>query len=112
MRGIAHPRNKYPPAVNGKNGFDCSGLTKAAYAAAGITLPRTADQQFHAGPRLTPNQPLQPGDLVFYGSPTITHVALYIGDDRVIQAPQPSAVIAIAPLARTAYSGATRPAAQ
>ncbi|MGH3779632.1 MAG: NlpC/P60 family protein, partial [Pseudonocardiaceae bacterium] len=49
-------------------GFDCSGLTTAAYAAAGVTLPRTAEAQFRAGPRVPDGQPLLPGDLVFYGS--------------------------------------------
>jgi cell wall-associated NlpC family hydrolase len=48
-------------------GFDCSGLTKAAYAAAGIPLLRVAQDQYTAGPLLPGGQPLQPGDLVFFG---------------------------------------------
>jgi cell wall-associated NlpC family hydrolase len=99
------------PYVWGGNGpgFDCSGLTHAAYAAAGVELPRTAATQFAIGPRLPPSAPLQPGDLVFYGAP-VSHVVLYIGDDQVIQAQQPGTRIGIWPLARTGYVGATRPA--
>ncbi|MEV6608885.1 NlpC/P60 family protein [Kutzneria sp. NPDC051319] len=54
-------------------GFDCSGLTSAAYKAAGVTLPRTADAQFRAGPRVPDGQPLLPGDLVFYGTSAYIH---------------------------------------
>ena len=48
-------------------GFDCSGLVQAAYEVAGIALPRVAQDQFDAGPRLPPGTPLAPGDLVFFG---------------------------------------------
>lgn len=69
-------------------GFDCSGLTKAAYATAGITLPRTAHTQYLATARVSQTE-LQPGDLVFYGNPTteIHHVGLYIGNNQMIDAP-------------------------
>jgi hypothetical protein len=58
---------------HGDAGFDCSGLTAAAYAAAGIGLPRTADAQFRASPRIPGSQPLLPGDLVFYGTASYVH---------------------------------------
>lgn len=48
-----------------EGGFDCSGLTKAAYASAGITLPRVAQDQFRHGPRVQRDAPLLPGDLLF-----------------------------------------------
>ncbi|OLT23486.1 hypothetical protein BJF78_32270 [Pseudonocardia sp. CNS-139] len=51
----------------GEVGFDCSGLTHAAYEAAGVSLPRTAHTQYHHGPLVRPGTPLMPGDLVFYG---------------------------------------------
>lgn len=95
---------------NGATGFDCSGLTKAAYGAADVTLPRTAEQQFRAGPHLPANEPLQPGDLVFYGSPVITHVALYIGGNQVIQAKDVGTLIEYDALPTSNYAGATRPA--
>ncbi|SFR24893.1 NlpC/P60 family protein [Lentzea waywayandensis] len=56
----------------GHAGFDCSGLTKAAYATAGVTLLRTAQQQFDTGPQVAEGQPLLPGDLVFYGRSAIS----------------------------------------
>ena len=48
-------------------GFDCSGLVQAAYAAAGITLPRTAQAQYDATTKLGAGDPVEPGDLVFFG---------------------------------------------
>lgn len=73
------------PEVNG--GWDCSGLTKAAYARAGIALPRTAADQYHAGPAIDESQ-LRPGDLVFYGTAAnIHHVGLFLGAGKIINAP-------------------------
>ncbi len=62
-------------------GFDCSGLVQAAYEAAGVALPRVAQDQFDAGPELPPGAPLDPGDLVFFGSgPTdVSHVGIFVG---------------------------------
>jgi cell wall-associated NlpC family hydrolase len=95
-------------------GFDCSGLTTAAYGAAGITLPRTAHTQFQAGPRVPDGQPLLPGDLVFYGNPNtkIHHVGLYIGGDLMINAPKFGQPVQIEPYRYNGddYAGATRPA--
>jgi len=93
-------------------GFDCSGLTKAAYAAAGISLPRTADAQFRAGPHVAPGQPLLPGDLVFYGTAVnIHHVGLYIGAGMMIDAPDFGQVVKIEPYRYNGddYAGASRP---
>ncbi|ADP84438.1 C40 family peptidase [Pseudofrankia inefficax] len=66
---------------NGDPGFDCSGLTYAPYAAAGIQIPRTAQTQYDAGPLLPGGTPLQSGDLVFFGSAAnnVTHVGIYLG---------------------------------
>jgi cell wall-associated NlpC family hydrolase len=62
-------------------GFDCSGLTQAAYRVAGVTLPRVAQDQFDASPPLGSGTILAPGDLVFFGGgPTsVSHVGLYVG---------------------------------
>jgi cell wall-associated NlpC family hydrolase len=62
-------------------GFDCSGLTQAAYRVAGITLPRVAQDQFDAGPELGSGTVLEPGDLVFFGGgpDNVSHVGLYVG---------------------------------
>lgn len=73
---------------HGHQGFDCSGLTMAAYQAAGITLPRTAKSQYDAGPRVPNGAPLAPGDLIFYGSSgNVHHVGLYVGAGKMINAP-------------------------
>ncbi|MEU5437169.1 C40 family peptidase [Streptomyces sp. NPDC020719] len=97
----------------GAPGFDCSGLTKAAYAAAGVSLPRTAQQQYDAGPQVPSGEPLVPGDLLFYGHPrsAIHHVGLYIGDGRMIDAPGRGKTIRTGPFryAGDDYTGATRP---
>ena len=74
----------YRSGATGPGAFDCSGLTSYAYAAAGITLPRTSAGQSKIGPQLSRGE-LQPGDLVFYYSP-ISHVALYIGDGMIVHA--------------------------
>ena len=62
-------------------GFDCSGLTQAAYRGAGVTLPRTAQEQYDAGPPVPAGAPLQPGDLVFFGQNPgdVQHVGIYAG---------------------------------
>jgi cell wall-associated NlpC family hydrolase len=62
-------------------GFDCSGLVQAAYKAAGLALPRVAQNQFDATAPLTQGAELQAGDLVFFGTGPqgISHVGLYIG---------------------------------
>ncbi|MEV0675911.1 bifunctional lytic transglycosylase/C40 family peptidase [Actinosynnema sp. NPDC050436] len=97
----------------GHAGFDCSGLTTAAYAAAGVTLPRTAQTQYDAGPRVPTGQPLLPGDLVFYGTlGNIHHVGLYIGGGLMINAPTFGQPVQIDNHRYNGddYAGATRPA--
>lgn len=95
----------------GEAGFDCSGLTTAAYAAAAITIPRTAQTQYNAGPRLTPDQPLAPGDLVFFGtSPrAVTHVGIAISPTEMINAPRRGALVRVDRIWRSTYLGASRP---
>jgi len=70
-------------------GFDCSGLTQAAYRVAGVNLPRTAQGQYDVGPLVRAGDPLQPGDLVFFGQgPTdVSHVGIYIGNGQMVDAP-------------------------
>jgi cell wall-associated NlpC family hydrolase len=92
-------------------GFDCSGLTTAAYAAAGVRLPRTAQAQYDAGPPLSPGDDLRPGDLVFFGTSTrhVTHVGIYTGDDQMIDAPNTGATVRAEDYHWSDYLGATRP---
>ena len=71
--------------AEGPNRFDCSGLMQYAYELAGLSLPRTADQQMRA---TTPVEQPQPGDLVFYTrGGRAYHVGMYAGNGRMIDAP-------------------------
>lgn len=63
--------------------YDCSGLMQAAFAAAGVWLPRDAYQQ-EAFTQPVAREELLPGDLVFFGSTKATHVGLYLGEGRYI----------------------------
>jgi cell wall-associated NlpC family hydrolase len=92
--------------------FDCSGLTKAAFESAGITLPRVANDQYNAGPH-PQRAELLPGDLVFFSddltnSRAIRHVGIYVGGGYMIDAPRTGAVIRFDPIDTPDYFGATR----
>ncbi|MGH3885074.1 MAG: NlpC/P60 family protein [Pseudonocardiaceae bacterium] len=97
---------------NGKPGYDCSGLTTAAYAVAGIKLPRTAQTQYNHGPRLPAGAALQPGDLLFFGTPRrIHHVGISLGGTLMINAPTFGQTVKIQDYRRLRdYAGASRPA--
>ncbi|MGC5020543.1 NlpC/P60 family protein [Micromonospora sp. DT47] len=69
---------------DGPDGYDCSGLTLAAWRAAGKSLPHNAAMQWNATSRVS-RSALRPGDLVFYSG--LGHVALYVGSGQVIDAP-------------------------
>jgi len=92
--------------------FDCSGLTQAAYAAAGVILPRTAQAQYDVVRPLQPGAPLQPGDLLFFGSSTsdVTHVGIYVGDEQgvpiMIDSPHQGADVRVEPFSWPDYLGA------
>ena len=98
----------YVWGATGPGSFDCSGLTQAAWRAAGVALPRTTYQQINAGRRITVSQ-LRPGDLVFYYA-GISHVAIYVGGGRIVHAPHPGAAVEYAPVGEMPVSGAVRPA--
>ncbi|MFC8994338.1 NlpC/P60 family protein [Streptomyces rochei] len=107
---IAYARQKlgspYVWGATGPDAFDCSGLTQAAYRAAGVSLPRTTYAQIDAGRRVARSE-LLPGDLVFFYS-GISHVGIYIGDGKMIHAPNPSAPVRVAPVDQMPFAGATR----
>jgi peptidoglycan DL-endopeptidase CwlO len=95
----------------GPTEFDCSGLVQWSMAQAGIVMPRVAADQALTGPRVTVSQ-LQPGDLLFYHTdPTapdyISHVAIYLGDGVMLQAPAPGLDVEAVPAAfGTEFAGA------
>ncbi|XMN06446.1 NlpC/P60 family protein [Streptomyces griseobrunneus] len=97
----------YEWGAEGPGSFDCSGLTSQAWAAAGRTIPRTSQEQWKQLPKV-PVSSLRPGDLVIY-FPKATHVALYIGDGLVVQAPRPGTKVKASPVASNPLLGAVRP---
>jgi cell wall-associated NlpC family hydrolase len=87
---LGTPYNMVGNANDPRNGYvDCSGLVQWSFKQAGVNLPRTAQEQYDATQRVTGK--LQPGDLVFFtgtypaGVP-VTHVGIYIGDGKMIDA--------------------------
>ncbi|MEU0134280.1 C40 family peptidase [Streptomyces sp. NPDC006296] len=97
----------YVWGAEGPEAYDCSGLTSRAWSAAGRNVPRTSQEQWRRLPKV-PVGSLRPGDLVVY-FPKATHVALYIGDGLVVQAPRPGAAVKVSPLASNPLLGAVRP---
>lgn len=97
----------YVWGATGPGAFDCSGLTQAAWKAAGISLPRTTYSQIDAGQRVS-RAALAPGDLVFF-YPGFSHVGLYVGGGKMIHAPRPGGAVRIAPIDEMPFVGATRP---
>ncbi|WP_077801173.1 C40 family peptidase [Streptomyces sp. JHA26] len=96
----------YVWGASGPDAFDCSGLVQAAYRAAGVSLPRTTYAQIGAGRRVSRSE-LAPGDLVFFYS-GISHVGIYVGNGRMIHAPNPSAPVRVAPVDQMPFAGAAR----
>lgn len=70
-----------------KIGFDCSGLMVYAFAGVGIALPHYTGYQYNYGEKIDPSQ-MQRGDLIFYGPEAEHHVAIYLGDGKMLEAPQ------------------------
>nr|WP_234336374.1 C40 family peptidase [Streptomyces sp. NRRL S-920] len=104
VRQIGRP---YEWGAEGPDAYDCSGLTSRAWAYAGREIPRTSQEQW-AELRRVPLSRLRPGDLVVY-FPRATHVALYLGDGKVVHAPRPGARVKVSPIAANPVLGAVRP---
>lgn len=81
---LAQVGDSYDLGAEGPDLFDCSGLMLYAYAAEGISLPRTSASQYGVGDPVATSA-LQPGDLLFYGNP-IHHVAMYVGGGKLVHA--------------------------
>ncbi|MFE3636929.1 NlpC/P60 family protein [Streptomyces sp. NPDC059168] len=97
----------YVWGASGPSGFDCSGLMQWSYAQAGVHLPRTSQDQRHAG-RQVPLSQARPGDLVVYRADA-SHVGMYVGAGRVIHAPHPGAPVRYDPVGMMPISSVTRP---
>ncbi|MFI0940477.1 NlpC/P60 family protein [Streptomyces sp. NPDC021020] len=97
----------YVWGATGPGSWDCSGLTQAAYKAAGVTLPRTTGEQVNVGTRVSQSD-MEPGDLVFFYSDH-SHVGIYIGGGNMIHAPHTGTVVKIAPITEMPIYGVVRP---
>ncbi|CAL9592142.1 NlpC/P60 family protein [Streptomyces sp. enrichment culture] len=97
----------YEWGAEGPASYDCSGLTSVAWERAGTPIPRTSQEQW-ARLEHVPLGELRPGDLVVY-FPEATHVAMYLGDGLVVQAPRPGADVKVSPIAANPVLGAVRP---
>jgi cell wall-associated NlpC family hydrolase len=91
---------------SGPDGFDCSGLTSFAYAAAGVSLPHSSGGQSQLGTPVSRAE-LAPGDLVFFYSP-ISHVGLYIGDGMMVHARTYGQPVAVTSVDQAGYNTAVR----
>lgn len=108
---LAQVGKPYIYGATGPNAYDCSGLTQAAWRAAGVSIPRTSQAQWGGLPRVSSSN-VRPGDLVIYRG--AGHVALYIGGGKIVEASRPGAPIRVAPWRSGWYAsnfvGVVRPA--
>jgi peptidoglycan DL-endopeptidase CwlO len=98
----------YVWGATGPDSYDCSGLTQAAWLAAGVEIPRVTWDQVNYGTQVS-REELQPGDLVFFYE-DISHVGLYVGNGQMIHAPNPSTVIKYESIDVMPIYGYVRPA--
>ncbi|MBN9635863.1 MAG: NlpC/P60 family protein [Mycolicibacterium sp.] len=80
-------------------GFDCSGLTRYAYAGVGINLPRFSGDQYNAGRKVPPSEAKR-GDLLFWGPGGGQHEAIYLGGGQMLEAQQTGVPVKISPVRR------------
>jgi cell wall-associated NlpC family hydrolase len=102
---IGHP---YRYGASGPSAFDCSGFTSFVWRAAGLSLPHNSGAQYASLPRVS-LEDLQPGDLIFSGSRSIGHVALYVGNGMEIDAPETGGSVTLRAI-HSNVMGAARPA--
>lgn len=103
---LAQRGKPYVSGGTGPNAYDCSGLTQAAYRAAGVGIGRTTWDQVKDGVPVS-EADLQPGDLVFFYS-GISHVGIYLGNGQIVHAPHTGAVVEIAPMSWMPFAAARR----
>ncbi|HEY4625920.1 MAG TPA: C40 family peptidase [Blastococcus sp.] len=103
---LAQVGDPYVWAGTGPDGFDCSGLTSYAYAAAGVVLPHSSGAQAKLGVEVARSE-LQPGDIVYFYSP-VSHVGLYIGNGMMVHARTFGSPVAVTSVDQSGYRGARR----
>ncbi|SFO33615.1 Cell wall-associated hydrolase, NlpC family [Geodermatophilus obscurus] len=103
---LAQIGDPYVWGSSGPDGFDCSGLTQYAYAAAGISLPHSSRAQSTLGTPVSRSE-LMPGDLVYFYSP-VSHVGIYVGDGKMVHARTFGQPVAVTSVDQAGYRGAVR----
>ncbi len=103
---LAQVGDPYVWGSSGPDGFDCSGLTQYAYAAAGISLPHSSRAQSGLGTPVS-RADLMPGDLVYFYSP-VSHVGIYVGDGKMVHARTHGLPVAVTSVDQAGYRGAVR----
>ncbi|HLX88080.1 MAG TPA: C40 family peptidase [Acidimicrobiales bacterium] len=108
--GVPYQWGAESPKGSADPGFDCSGLTQWSWRQAGVSLPRTAQEQYDAIPHI-PFSSLQPGDLIFWndGTDSVQHVGMYVGSGNVVDAPHTGDVVRIQAIWGNGLVGAGRP---
>lgn len=108
--GVPYRWGAESPKGSPDPGFDCSGLTQWAWRQAGVSLPRTAQEQYDAIPHVSMSS-IQPGDLVFWndGTSSVQHVGMYVGNGDVVDAPHTGDVVRIQAIWGNGLVGAGRP---
>jgi len=109
---LAQVGKPYVWGATGPDSYDCSGLVQRSYAMAGIALPRTSREQARVG-KAVDLPDLLPGDLLFWAYDpsdlsTVHHVALYLGDGKIVQSPQPGEFVEVTTMWLSGYAGAVR----
>jgi cell wall-associated NlpC family hydrolase len=110
FRGVPYRPGGADPA-----GFDCSGLVQYVFAQYGIEVPRVVEQQYDVGDKIKPSE-IKPGDLIFFNTKRrgddASHVAIAIGKDSFVHAPNSTGVVRVETLASSywgsRYIGARR----
>jgi peptidoglycan DL-endopeptidase CwlO len=97
----------YQWGASGPDAYDCSGLTMWAWGQAGVSLPHNSGMQYAATGRVAQSD-LEPGDLLFFGSP-IHHVGMYVGNGQMVEAPYTGLTVRVTAAFRSDYVGAGRP---
>lgn len=82
---------------SGTKGFDCSGLMLYMFAGVGIKLDHYSGSQYNAG-RKVPSSQMRRGDMIFYGPNASQHVAMYLGDGQMLEAPYTGSVVKVSPV--------------
>lgn len=88
----------YVWGADGPSSFDCSGLMMWAFKQAGVSLPRTSQEQADEGTRITSQSDLKPGDVIVMRS-DLSHIGFYAGNGQILHAPKPGAQVRYEPIA-------------